>query len=278
MRRAVVLVLGIGFATAVVLSVRPARVTFNVTAESESLRFRTSRPQSWGFRNATVAFGSSSDIVTGIVALQPEVDVTVVRQGGGPLRIHCRQREGASVGYLQLEEGEEVDLRTLPDEIVIRLDNLDDRFSAGEGLVLPFAGHVYGLSSPVSEYSWTAPLLRRGRVDILVERGLGGGVFGAGSVDLSLGDDIRTTDGVEALGIVAFTGDPGLGVVLRLLAGQCFVDRFAVQGFTVTVDTWTRVVNDPSLRLVWMTFLFFLGLGTGVLKWREEHGLPGTKA
>ena len=77
--------------------------------------------------------------------------------------------------------------------------------------------------------------------------------------------------GADFSGIVVANEMPGLTVVLRKVGTEVRISRFGAQGYTVSTSIRSRIVEDPSIQAIWLTFLSLAGLTRFITKNQGGH-------
>lgn len=261
-RLAVVLV-----ASAIALAVTfwSTETTFNVTAVSEAVRIVIvpEPPTRLELDRVTMflGFGGQPKEFSGEIELTRGTELVLERVSQGPLRIAIRPAtRGDPVGVLFDMDGRPVEQ---PARVVIRIDNVRERATMGRSVVLPFVGEVE-LGRVVEQGSGHA-MLRSADVTLLAHTLWGAGRYDAGRVRLDAGDRFRVDGSGPAYGFVSVDERSAMSIVYRLEGSRGQVTRFGAEGYNVSASVRARLLNDPVIQGVWLTFLAVVGL-TGTLR------------
>ncbi|HKP75844.1 MAG TPA: hypothetical protein VJT67_09905 [Longimicrobiaceae bacterium] len=257
-----------------------SRTTFDITAESEYVRYspEISPSQHWVLDSASLfgAGDTAGTIVSGKLEFTDPVQVTIERRSLGPLLLKieptpARQRADAGRGAplrVGVFNGRSGPSQPLYDDIVIEVPNVEERSRQGNPIVFAVQGSLQIGRSVQREGDPNLALLRSGKVTKFVESAkflesaFGKSAFVAGSSDLDVGDQV-TIEAPESpeLGLIRADERPALTVAYRADARSVDVGRPGGGHYRIGMSIAEWVLADPMLQGWWAT----LGLLFGAL-------------
>jgi len=258
--------------TAVVVAYPRSSTTFDITAESEYVRYspETSPTQHWSLDSASL-FGAGDTvgtIVSGALEFTDSVQVTIERRSLGPLLLKVEPtpaRQRADVGRgspirIGVFNGRSGPPRPLYDDVVIEIPNVEERSRQGHPLVFAVQGSLQIGRSVQREGDPNLALLRSGKVTKFEESFFGKSVFTAGSSELDVGDQVT----IEAptspeLGLIRADERPALTVAYRANSRSVDVGRPGGGHYRIRMSIAERAQADPVLQHWWATLGLLIG-------------------
>ena len=236
----------------------PLSTSFNVTAHTERLLFRTGPASDAVFDLSDVSvFDGSTDerqSFDGQFRVATGVEVRVERIALGPLRIALESTDGKAAGtYLRNDEP----VGQAGPYVEFSVADPPGRAREGRTVLVPVTGVVEPGRNVGGGGGGTTSILRSGKVAMLGRSifsqwfAPNGQVFNAGSISLDAGDQFRVV-GAEtpAYGFVVVDERPGMIAAYRVQGRQGVVSRPGptVSGYSVSVSFLERILNDRLFR------------------------------
>ncbi|MBB4635894.1 hypothetical protein [Longimicrobium terrae] len=270
-------VMFLAFVIALIITFSPGKATFDITAETEYVRYlpQLDPAQHWPMDSVSL-FGAEETtprVVSGDLRFTDPVQVTLERRSGGPLLVKLeptreRKQEGSDlalrIGVFREHGGES---RTLYENAVIEIHGIEGRsIQRGKPIVFAVRGSLEVGRSVQSEPDASLALLRSGKVTKFVRSLWGNGVVMAGSRELGIGDEVTIDRPLSPeLGLVRVDERPAMSVAYRADARSVRVGRPGGSDYRIRMYAVERVLADPMLQALWTTLLFLFGCFTSLI-------------
>jgi hypothetical protein len=259
----------IAFGLALFATLKRIETTFDVSAETETLRIRSST-MSWSLDRVALSegYGGRAGTVSGTLDIAPETEIVFERSGLGPLNVVCTRSAGI-VGTFRAADGGQA--RPIDARAVLVFADPGRRAKEGRPILLPIVGEVE-LGREVGAGNG-GPILRTARVIPLGHRLFRDELYRGTEAQLGAGDRLQIigADG-PAFGLVKADERPALTASYRVLGYRGFVSRYGGEGFTISLSWLERVLNDGAVTGFWLVFFAALSAPLWVRKlWKEER-------
>ena len=252
----------------------PGEITFNVTVQTERVRYRTDRHAGdssppprllWVLENVLVEENPNEPgkPFTGYFEPAHPVDVIIERVATGPLYVEVSSLADSASSVGRLLDAEETPVDTLGAHVALFIRGLATRADSGATVVLPLTGQVEAgveLGRPIRG---TTAILRSGQVRMLGRSILGDDVFEAGRAELDAGDHFTVEDPEdESLGFVVADQRPGLTAAYRSVGTRGRVTRPGGGNYPLQVSFFQQLRNDHPFRIAASVLGGLVGLAT----------------
>lgn len=261
------LLIAVGLLTATVIAAvlldTSISTTFNVTAQTERVRFFASdaSPSRWVLDDVQLVHDHADTAVafSGYFQPAPGIEVLVERVARGPVYVHVQPwdtlnaaaPDRTSVGTFVSWEEKQGPVAGRSLEIFI--GDLAARADSGTTFILPLTGIVESGREVGLEAGGSRAILRSGTVTMLGRSVFSERVFEAGSVGLRAGDQFRVDmQESPSLGFVLADDEPGLTAAYRSVAQQGLVVRPGGGEFLISVPWLDQLLNDPLFRAIFL--------------------------
>jgi hypothetical protein len=261
------------FVTAVVIAYPRNSTTFDITAESEYVRYSpdpaVAAVREWELDSAAIFVGDDSvgRVVSGALKFTDPVVVTIERLSSGPLSLKLeappKRADSARGAPVRVGEFEELSKASQPlyGNVTLTIANVEARAQAGKPLVFAVEGSLEIGRAIHRETDPHLAILRSGKVTKLAKTLVGSTVFTAGSRDLDPGDEVSIVAPVSPeSGLIRADERPALTVAYRAIARSVTVGRPGGGEYRVGMSMAERAVADPFLQAWWGTLALLVSV------------------
>lgn len=257
----------------------PLSTTFNVTAHTERLLFRTGAAADVTFDLDAVSVfdGTNGEehVFSGQFQVASHTDVVIERIAFGPLRLILEASRGSTGTFFESDEP----VGKASSYIEFSVPDPAARAEDGRTLLVPIAGEVVPGRDVGAGGGGTTSILRSGTVTMLGRSILSNwfsttaGLFEAGTVELEAGDQFHAKGAeTESYGFAVVDERPGLTAAYRVQGRRGIVSRPgpSASGYSISVSLMDRILNDRLFQAVSLAsagILAVVTLFTSVLHW-----------
>lgn len=238
--------------------------TFNVSAITEEVKVTTwDVPMSgWPVTGIVLSRScqdKSSAPFTGVINLNPSVEITFTRIAHGELTVTMYSNANKSVGDLFDEEDEYI--ASLSNCAFFKILVTEDSVASGKSIVLPISGEIAAGNEIRFLTQNKTPVLRNGKITILDRSFIIGENYSVGPFDLETGDSFDIQDStVPSQGFILINEEPAINLVYRAEGLRGVIKRYKSEDYELRNSYWSKLYNDEALSLAWILIIILFNI------------------